>query len=379
MMQVLRQWPPGYGGVERVAHELATAWWHQGEPITTYGMRRGVESGSDPLPVLYPRIRISTLSIGKLLLLLPCRPLASILCSTEPLLMHFPCPTVLLIGIVSWSLNPNRPIYAYWHAFLESESTFRAFLYGLYEWLALRWLVLARAKVLTTSPVLAGCLRRAGISGSRITVLPCCLSELQEQMCLTKKDERERNRGSVASGGSGLRVAFIGRMGTYKRVDLLVRGFVGSSAKELHVIGSGTTQELQELVSNQVSYGQSVIFHGRLDERSKLEVLCRCDALFLPSYVSNEAFGIAQLEAMACGLAACAPDVLKSGLGWVGGLHLLDGASNPAVAIRAAIEKLSQPHELEWMQAWCFDRYRQKFSREVWHVRLARARKELEL
>ena len=24
--QLLREWPPGYGGVERVAHELATVW-----------------------------------------------------------------------------------------------------------------------------------------------------------------------------------------------------------------------------------------------------------------------------------------------------------------------------------------------------------------
>ena len=24
--QVLREWPPGYGGVERVAHELASVW-----------------------------------------------------------------------------------------------------------------------------------------------------------------------------------------------------------------------------------------------------------------------------------------------------------------------------------------------------------------
>ncbi len=25
-VQLMREWPPGYGGVERVAHELATEW-----------------------------------------------------------------------------------------------------------------------------------------------------------------------------------------------------------------------------------------------------------------------------------------------------------------------------------------------------------------
>ena len=26
IIQLLREWPPGYGGVERVAHELALVW-----------------------------------------------------------------------------------------------------------------------------------------------------------------------------------------------------------------------------------------------------------------------------------------------------------------------------------------------------------------
>ena len=93
--QLLREWPPGFGGVERVAHELATFW--RG---TVYSLDVQCQSGvdNDPLLVGYPRRRLPcTAPFGRLHLPLPSRALWLLLLSPTPLHGHLPSPGVLLV------------------------------------------------------------------------------------------------------------------------------------------------------------------------------------------------------------------------------------------------------------------------------------------
>jgi len=370
VIQLLREWPPGYGGVERVAHELASALTANGESVTTVSLRApssGNEGGSypsDPLPVNYARFRLPALRLGKLLFVLPSARLWRVLMSDEPLLLHLPCPMVLVLGMAAWLLKPRRKICVYWHAFLDSQRWLVALLLSVYEGLAVYWIRAAQVNLLTTSPVLADALRAEGIALSKIAVLPCCLSEVQEQLCLQKCKNNQAATHRVAGGR--IKLVFVGRLGTYKRVDLLLRAFAGSAAAELHIIGAGDTTEIEGLIAQLVPAYQQVVLHGRLDERQKLDVVSACDVLVLPSYSSNEAFGIVQLEAMASGLAVCAPQIPRSGLGWVGALDLLGDSTEPSEVIRAAIGALSCPEKLQQCRERCFARYQQLFAREVW-------------
>ena len=50
--QLLREWPPGYGGVERVAHELANSW---GGTVFSFDVQRQRFVGQDPIPLGYTR------------------------------------------------------------------------------------------------------------------------------------------------------------------------------------------------------------------------------------------------------------------------------------------------------------------------------------
>lgn len=372
MIQLLREWPPGYGGVERVAHELATAWMAEGDAITTVCLGGGSPSEAllrkgDALPVDYPRIRIPTLKLGKLRISLPSVRLWQLLTSRQTLLLHLPCPMLLAIGVIAWRLNPRRSIGVYWHAFVESEQWPAAVVLAAYEWLALRWLGLARVKVITTSPVLADQLAVDGVNPGRIAVLPCCLPVELERLCLQIRAERQRRPPQNASHHA-LKVVFVGRLGSYKRVDLLIQAFAKSKADELHVIGDGDRTHLMELADFLVPKSKSVFFYGRLEEAEKLKILAECDVLFLPSYLSNEAFGIVQLEAMACGLAVCAPTVAKSGLGWVGSLGLLDRQKEPATSMQIAMDRLSEPVERSAFQKRSALRYDTHFSRRQWDL-----------
>ena len=88
--QLLREWPPGYGGVERVAHELGNHW---GGAIFSLDVQSQACLPVDSLPVTYPRRRLRSIRIfGRLYLPLPCRSLISLLVSSEPLHGHLPSP-----------------------------------------------------------------------------------------------------------------------------------------------------------------------------------------------------------------------------------------------------------------------------------------------
>ena len=51
MDQLLREWPPGYGGVERVAHELAS---ELNVLVYSFDVQSQASSSPDSLPVSYP-------------------------------------------------------------------------------------------------------------------------------------------------------------------------------------------------------------------------------------------------------------------------------------------------------------------------------------
>ena len=113
IQQLLREWPPGYGGVERVAHELCHC---LGGVIYSLDVQGEASSRQDALPVTYSRKRLRSVGVfGRLHLPLPSRPLITLLTSSEPLHGHLPSPGVLLLLVMARLLRPSRIITAQWH------------------------------------------------------------------------------------------------------------------------------------------------------------------------------------------------------------------------------------------------------------------------
>ena len=100
-----------------------------------------------------------------------------------------------------------------------------------------------------------------------------------------------------------MRVLFIGRLGSYRRLDWLLLSLARvESSWSLDVVGDGPRRAEFEALSDELTASRRdgvVRFHGRLSEADKLRQLLAADLLVLPSESSNEAFGIVQLEAMA--------------------------------------------------------------------------------
>ena len=359
--QVLREWPPGFGGIERVAHELGNVW---RTPIYSFdaqgdGHGSGGGSAPDPLPVRYQRRRLRCFSLGRLLIPLPGLSLWNLMRSSEPLHGHLPSPGVLLILMLARVARPKRTVSAHWHAFLQSGTGFQGRMFGFYQrlaLLALPWL----SEVVTTSPVLVDELVRCGCSRSRVVMLSCCLDEELEQQALALPlAEGQANKA--------MQVLFIGRLDSYKRLDWLLSALAQLSEPwQLDVVGDGPRRQIFE----QQAEGLPVRFHGRIDEASKLDCLARADVLVLPSDRSNEAFGIVQLEAMAAGRPALAFRCFRSGMGWVGALPSLVWSQKPE-DLAVVLQQLAVDRSLLLLlSVQARERYQALFSRSVWGQQL---------
>ena len=365
--QLLREWPPGYGGVERVVHELGSVW---GGPVFSVDVQGQACLLNDPLPVIYPRIRLrSTKLFGRLFLPLPSRSLILLLFSSEPLHGHLPSPGVLLLLVLARLLKPRRFVSAHWHCFLDTTSGFNGRLFGFYQWIALR-VVPYLSAVVTTSPVLSSELRSCASSTTNVVVLPCCLSAGQELALMSLPLPLEKVE-------EPLRVLFIGRLDSYKRLDWLIESLAAvSSPWRLSVVGDGPKRGrfehlAQQLFSRQLLEDPTLVqFHGCLSEFEKQEQISSSDVLVLPSDRSNEAFGIVQLEAMAAGRIALAFDNPRSGMGWVG--HLSDSLwSQRPEGLAEVLQRLAdQPALRQQLSAQSRERYRTLFARRVWFQKL---------
>ncbi|MFN5160704.1 MAG: glycosyltransferase family 4 protein [Cyanobacteriota bacterium] len=369
-LQLVREWPPGFGGVERVAHEIASEYEARGEPLLTLSLQGPPRAGSDPLPVTYGRQHLPSLQLGQLLLPLPSARLLAVLASSQPLQLHLPCPGLLGLAMVARLWRPRRFIALHWHAFLEPSPGPKGWLVSLYQWLALRWMAVAAQRVVTTSPVLAEALVAAGIPSARVTVLPCCLPASLETAAASI--QQRRLQGGVVSPPEPFRLLFIGRLSSYKRVDWLIRAFEVSAADELHIVGEGVLRPVLERQASQALRPEAIVFHGQLSEASKLGLLAQASLLVLPASASNEGFGIVQLEAMACGVPALALWRARSGMAWVGGLDQLPGFPQPGQQaewqqLAAVIQWLIDQPDTWWLAARSArQRYERVFARAVW-------------
>jgi len=359
MQQLLREWPPGYGGVERVAHGLATELGG-----TVIALRRSDRTITDPLPVTYKRLWLPAMSLGRLLIPLPSPVLTQLLISQQPLLAHLPCPAVLFLALLARLLRPRRSIRFYWHAFLEPRPGVFRCLDQVYQRLALR--LLRHFEVVTTSPILLQSLRAEMIPSRRLHWLACALPETSESPYGLVW--QRRNLDAAPQG----RLIAIGRLNSYKRFDWLIRAVASTSAvHSLDLIGEGPDRpRLEALARELMPVSCSVRFHGRVSEERKQQLMAEADLLVLPADRCNEAFGIVQLEAMACGIPSLAFDLPRSGTYWVSHLPELPW-SGRRVDLSSAIQTLlSQPDLYQRLAFQARHRYERVFSLKVWRRQL---------
>jgi rhamnosyl/mannosyltransferase len=93
---------------------------------------------------------------------------------------------------------------------------------------------------------------------------------------------------------------FIGKFRYYKGLHILIEAMKQINGMLLLIGGGFLEQELkQQVVKNGLD--KKIVFLGELSDQDVNNFLRTCDVFVLPSVERSEAFGIVQLEAMACG------------------------------------------------------------------------------
>ena len=114
---------------------------------------------------------------------------------------------------------------------------------------------------------------------------------------------------------------------------------------KLMMVGEGPEKEKAEILCEELGISDKVIFFGNSNDIDK--ILCYTDLFLLPS--ETESFGLAALEAMACGVPVISsnsgglPEVNFSGIsGYLSNVGDVDDMAKNALSILADDEELSK-------------------------------------
>ena len=146
---------------------------------------------------------------------------------------------------------------------------------------------------------------------------------------------------------NAVKVFFTGRLVYYKGVDVLLRAFRMTKGCELFIAGTGVLEEALKTYADSHGMSGKVHFLGFLPDDELKQAFADCDIFVLPSVAKSEAFGIVQIEAMACGKPVINTK-LPSGVPYVS-LHGETGLSvqpSSPMALAAAINKLAEDKQL---------------------------------
>jgi len=174
-------------------------------------------------------------------------------------------------------------------------------------------------------------------------------------------------------------ILFIGRLIYYKGLKYLIDAMRDIDTK-LVIIGSGPLRKELEKQVRENNLVNKVIFAGKVTDEEKIAYLHLCELLVLPSCERSEAFGIVQLEAMACEKPVVSTDVHGSGISFVNQDNFSGLIVPPkdSEALANSINTLLTYDELRLsLGRQACERVKKEFSKQVFAGRIYRIYKDL--
>ena len=110
-------------------------------------------------------------------------------------------------------------------------------------------------------------------------------------------------------------ILFVGKLRYYKGLTYLIKAMPDIKTKLL-IIGTGNEERRLKNLAVKLGLQSKIGFLGNVSEQKLSEYYQNCSIFVLPSIYRSEAFGIVQLEAMACGKPVVSTK-LDTGVPWV--------------------------------------------------------------
>ena len=217
--------------------------------------------------------------------------------------LHFPNPT----GDLAYLLSGCRaPVIMTYHADVIRRSR----LFRLYRPVFGRLAPHIR-RVIATSPQYRDSSAFLAPYRDRCTVIPFGIDLDDFALRVGEVDQvqalRQRHGERI--------ILFLGVLRYYKGLDVLIRAMARVTGRLL-IAGQGLQRASLEALAQELGLTDRISFLGEVPEAERRLLLHACDVFVLPSIDRSEAFGIVQLEAMACGKPVVSSD-LSTGVRFV--------------------------------------------------------------
>lgn len=269
---------------------------------------------------------------------------------------HFPNPLADLACL----LTPRRtPVVVSWHSDIVRQQA----LMWLYR--PLQSALLRRAtKVVVATPFHFEYSRWLGPYRDKVEVIPFGLNLDRFRQC--DPDPEAVNRLRAKAGGRSI-LLNVGRLVGYKGQRHAVAALQKLPEAELWLVGQGPLEAALRQQAAELGVADRLRFFGDVADVELPRFYHACDLFVFPSETPNEAFGLVQVEAMACGKPVVACN-LRSGVPYVcrdgeTGLLVPPGDSS---RLAEAIQRLLSDKELaQRLGARAEARARQEFEESV--------------
>jgi glycosyltransferase involved in cell wall biosynthesis len=201
---------------------------------------------------------------------------------------HFPNPTAELSYLLA---RVPRPVLVTYHSDIVRQA-----LLGKCYAPFLRSFLDRADLILATSPDYRRSSRFLSCYSHKTRVVPLGIDldrfTLDQMEAETVRAIRRRHGGPL--------VLFIGRFRYYKGLHVLIDAMERVNGRLL-LIGNGPLYARLRDRARRSGWAERIVFLGERSDREVVQFLHACDLFVLPSVQRSEAFGIVQLEAMACG------------------------------------------------------------------------------
>jgi rhamnosyl/mannosyltransferase len=363
-------YPPAYGGIETHLRTLAQAQARLGLDVQVICVNHEDKSGRDVMWQTFARtpnaeatdeaVKITRLgrwaSIKRLEICLGLpRLLRGLSSSIDLLHLHVPNPTMML-GLAL--VRPSLPWVISYHSDVVQQR-FLAKLVRPFENIVFR----RAGAVLVASPTYQDGSEYLQRHLDKLAFIPYGLDlapMLQPSAQALSAAARFR-----AEHGEPLWLT-VGRLVYYKGIDQALHALTQTPGKLL-IVGEGPLRQELGQLADRLGVADRVVWKGRLDETELIGAYHAATALWFPSNARSEAFGLVQVEAMACGCPVINTNIVGSGVAWVspdGTSGLTVPVNDPAALAAAAHRLLAEPGLRERLSRQARERAKVEFDQE---------------
>jgi glycosyltransferase involved in cell wall biosynthesis len=323
---------PHLGGIETVVKQLAEDAADRGHETGVLVTQPATRSDRETIAgVVVDRVaapvRIASLPVS------PSYPMALARTSADVLVVHEPS----LLAAATLHARPRLrnnfgAIVVWWHSDVHRQKVAAPLYTPIFNSLldAAQRIVVATPHHIDSSPFLQRC-------RSKIEVIPFGIP-LEE---FVLDPDRVRRVDQLRAERRGVNIVSIGRLVPYKGHLHLLDAIAGLDDVSTTIIGDGPGRD--ELTAHPAYRSGRVRLLPSMSRTAMIDELHAADIFAFPSVHNSEAFGISQVEAMACGVPVICFG-LPTGVTWVN-RHEQTGLVCPVgdtAALRTALKRLAQ-------------------------------------